>query len=148
MPEQDAMTVKELPFQRFPSAGLIRVGGARNKHPPRVGNQVSRAGMTDVLEHYLRVIRQTGWPIDYNSSRPGTLWWGSYERPIKGIAGITVMPAAHPFVFGKTLSLEQVRERAPTLFSDFPESMTGFQVNVGCEGAAHALPYQSEEAAQ
>lgn len=97
-----------------------------------------------IVGHYRRVIRSAGFPIDYNPNQPGTLWW-SQANPIGGIAHITVEPVPPPLLFGKALSLEQVRERAPSLFEDFPEGLTGFQVTLSFEGAGQAAPYQPEE---
>jgi hypothetical protein len=145
VPEQDVMALKELPFPRFPGALVNYVGGDRESPVVTRYYVVRTRGINEVLEYYREAITHAGFPIDYDRNRPRELTWRVDGQAVKDVIRIRVVEFPLPLLPGNPLSLAQVRERAPSLFTDFPHPLGGYQVSVVFENTALAVPYQPEE---
>jgi hypothetical protein len=147
VPDQDLMTLKELPFLRFPGAVINAVVGEKENPGPGIAHRyvVRTHPINEVLEHYRKVIVRAGFPIDYDNIHPRELTWRADGQAVNGVISIGVMETVVPFLLGKPFGLAEVRERVPFLFEDFPDPVTGFQVSMDFEDASLAAPYQPEK---
>jgi hypothetical protein len=144
VPDRDVVDLKELPFPRFPGAVVSRVGDAKGALFVTREYVVRKAGVEAVRQHYTEALRQAGSSTD-NIHKDSRLHWSSGGQPIDGITRVSLDLIPPPFIAGKDVALDRVRELAPTLFEDFPDPVIGLWLSIGFEDAALADPYQPEK---
>jgi hypothetical protein len=148
VPERDVVDVKELPFPRFPGAVLQWTGPEKSDgqllDDPSVYRNyvVPTVPMSDVIKHYVGVLRAYGVPLEPESpNERGRISWGGSFKHIERIA---VEPSGAAQGLHGALGRDELREKVPNLMEGSPKVLA-FSVRVGFTSSEDAAAYFTEQ---